>query len=217
MIRTEIVQVASIKGIAFKQKLTSGGAGITLMTPDDRASYTINKRDGSFVPYGPVNSGLFTDAVVNEAIELTRGLPYKRLGAVAKVYADSHCDEGSVEHETDDVKIEIDVIASAEYKEFLSRYTDKKGRFSYQLMNKDLMQFASKSSVVSRMLSEKADVDDIVKYVVKSKAADVCRNKGMGDEMLVAFIETFDSMDTRSAFKELRAYLRDKLSRKKTR
>jgi len=217
MIRTDIVQIPSVKGIAFKQKLPSGGTGITVMTPEERASYTINKRDGSFVPYGQVNSGLFTEAIVSEAIELTRGLTYKRLGAIAKVYADSHCDEGSVENEVDDAKIEIDVMASAEYKEFLSRYTDKKGKFSYQLMNKDLMQFASKSRVVSRMLSEKANVDDIVKYIVKSKAADVCRNKGMGDEMLAAFIETFDSMDTRSAFKELRAYLRDNLSRSKSR
>jgi hypothetical protein len=214
MIRTETVQITSIKGIAYKQKLTSGGAGITIITPDDKAVFTVNKRDGTCAPYGTV-SDLFTEAVISEALELTRGLPYKRFGAISKVYPDSHCDESPVELETDDEKIEIDVVSSAEYKEFLSKYTDKRGRFSYQLMNKDLMQFASKSRIVSKKLAEKADVDEIVKYVVKSKAADLCRNKGMSDEMLAVFIDTFDSMDTRSAFKELRAYLRGKLSRRK--
>ena len=215
MIRTEIVQLESIGAIAFKQKLTAGGAGITIITPDDKAVFSVNKRDGSCVPYGKADTKLFTDAVVNEVLELTKGLPYRRLGTITKVYADKHCDEASVEAETDDEKVVVDIIASAEYKEFIYQYTDKAGKFSYQLMNKDLMQFASKSSVVSKMLAEKTDVDSIVMYVVKSKAADLAHNKGMDDIKLAAFIETFDSMNTRSAFKELKAYLRGKMSRKK--
>ena len=215
MIRTEIVQITTIKGIAFKQKLKAGGAGITIMTPNDTAMFTINKRDGSCVPFGQVNTQIFTNDVTSEALQLTRGLPFRRLGKVTMVYDDNHCDEGSVESETEDTKLEIDVDSSVEYKAFTSRYTDKTDKFSYQLMNKDLMQFASKSSVVSKMISEKADVDAIVRYIVKSKAADLCRNRGMDDVMLSAFIDTLDSMDTRSAFKELRAYLRDKMSRKK--
>ena len=214
MIRTETVQVAAIKGMAYKQKLTSGGAGITIVTPDDKAVFTINKRDGTCVPYGQVNTAVFTASIIDEVLELTRSMSYRRLGPVSKVYEDNHCDEGPVELEVDDAKIEIDVVASAEYKAFISSYTDKKGKFSYQLMNKDLMQFAAKSSVVRKKLAEKADVEDIVRYIVRSKAADLARNKGMDDEMLTVFIETFDSMDTRSAYKELRAYLRGKMSRK---
>ena len=215
MIRTETVRLTSINAIAFKQKLIAGGSGITIMTPEETAMFTINKRDGSCVPYGKVNAELFNVAIAGEVLELTRNLPYRRLGSITKVYGDSHCDEGSVELETEDPKAEIDVVSSAEYAAFASKYTDKNGRFSYQLMNKDLMQFASKSQVVSKMISEKAAVESIVKYIVKSKAADLCRNKGMDDKMLIVFIETLDSMDTRSAFKELRAYLRDKLKRKK--
>jgi len=214
MIRTETVLVPSIKAVAFKQKLASGGAGITIITPDDRAVFTINKRDGTCAPYGQVNNEVFTAAIVDEVLELTRGLSYKRLGSVSKVYEDNHCDETSVDLEVEDEKTDINVVASAEYKAFITNYTDKKGKFSYQLMNKDLMQFASKSSIVSKMLAEKTDVADIVKYIVKSKAADLARNKGMDDEMLTVFVDTFDSMDTRSAFKELRAYLRGKMSRR---
>jgi len=205
----------SIKGLAYRQKLTAGGTGVSIITPDDRAVYTINKRDGSCVPYGTVNSEVFTESIINEALELTNGMSYKRLGKIAKVYADNHCDETPIEQETEDGKAEIDVIASVDYREFIAQYTDKNDKFSYQLMNKDLIQFSTRSSVVRKMLEEKTDADEIIRYIVKSRAADLARNKGMGDEMLTAFIETLDSMDTRSAFKELKSHLRDKKSRKR--
>ena len=215
MIRTDTVQMTSIKGLAYKQKLTAGGAGVTIITPDDKAVFTINKRDGACVPYGEVNTDVFVDAIINEALELTKGLPYKRRGKITKVYDDDSCDESSVDLETEDDKAEIDIITSAEYKEFLAQYMDKNNKFSYQIMNKELMQFASRSSVVRKKLVEKEDVDSIIRYIVRSKAADLTRNRGMDDQMLTAFIDTLDSMDTRSAFKELAAHLRGKMSRKK--
>ena len=215
MIRTDAVQLTTIKGLAFKQKLTAGGTGITIMTPADKAVFTINKRDGSCVPYGTVHTETFTTAVIDEALELTKGLPYRRLGAITKVYDDIHSDETSIDLETEDEKAAIDVLASLEYKEFVAQYTDRNGKFSYQLMNKELMQFAARSSVVRSMLAEKNNPDKIVRYIVKSKAADLAPGKGMKDDMLTAFIDTFDSMNTRSAFKELKAYLRGKMSRKK--
>ena len=215
MIRTEAVYLTTIKGLAYKQKLKAGGTGITVMTPEDKAVFTINKRDGSCVPYGVVDAGVFTQTVTDEVIELTKGLAFRRLGNITKVYDDIHSDENPVELEIEDDTASIDVLASAEYREFLAQYTDKNEKFSYQLMNKDLMQFASKSSVVRGMLDEKSDAEQIVRYIIKSKAADLARNKGMEEDMLTAFIETFDSMDTRSAFKELKAYLRGRMSRKK--
>ena len=102
MIRTEAVKLVSIKGLAFKQKLTAGGAGITIVTPEDRAVFTINKRDGSCAAYGPVNGEVFTAAIAAEAIELTQGLPYRRLGKITRVYDDCHCDETSAELEAED-------------------------------------------------------------------------------------------------------------------
>ena len=213
MIRTTAVRMSLIGGLAYKQKLASGGAGITIMTPEDKAVYTINKRDGSCVPYGQVNTGVFTPVIVDEALELTRGLPYKRLGKITKVFTGERFDESAVELEAEDTKVEIDIIASVEYKEFIAQYTDKNDKFSFQLMNKSLIQFASRSSVVKSMITEKTKADIIAKYIVKSKAAYLARNKGMNDDMLNAFIDTFDSMETRSAFKELNAYLRGRLSK----
>jgi hypothetical protein len=219
MIRTEAVQLTTIKGLAYKQKLYAGGAGITIITADDTGVFTINKRDGTCVPYGKADEEIFTAAVTAEALSLTRSLPYKKLDLLSKASADDYLDEiplnpeAEVEFAAEDEEEAEDVIESIEYKEFIAQYTDKTDKFSYQLMNKDLMQFAAKSTVVSKMIANKADEDTIVQYIIRSKAAALARNKGMTDSRLIAFIDTFDSMNTRSAFKELKAYLRGKLSK----
>ena len=215
MIRTEAVTLSSLKGLAYKQKLTAGGAGITIITPDSKAVFSVNKRDGKCVPYGVVDKEVFTAEVTAQVLEATKNLSYKRLGKIIKVYSDNHSDESAVEHEVEDEKADIDVIGSKEYKEVLAQYTDKNDKFSYQLMNKDFIQFAAKSSVVGNMLAENSGVDSIVRYVVKSKVATLANNNGMSDDMLTSFIDTFDSMNTRSAFKELRSNLRGKMSRRK--
>ena len=213
MIRTEIVKLSQVAGLAYRQKLVAGGAGLTIMTPDDRAVYTINKRDGSTVPYGTVDLALFSGAVVDEALELTRGLPYKRLGKVVKVYDDFHCDETAAELDTEDDKPSVDVVASKEYEGFIMEFTDKNGKFSYQLMNRDLMKFFEGSSVVRSMIERGQDDDEVVRYIIRSRAVSLARTKEMDDEFLTAFIDTFDSMNTRSAFKELRAHIRTKKSK----
>jgi len=215
MIRTVTVKLNSLAGLAYKQKLVAGGAGLAIITPGERAAYTINKRDGKAVPYGPVNEIVFTDAVVNEALEATRGLPFKRLGKVTKVYDDIHCDESPAELETDDDKPSIDVVGSKAYLEFIMEYTDNKGQFSYQLMNRDLMKFANRSRVVGDMFAAAESDVKIMRYIVRSKAVGLAGIKSMDDDFLVAFINTFDSMNTRSAFKELNAHIRAKKSKSK--
>jgi len=215
MIRTETVKLSNGLGLAYKQKLVSGGAGLAIITPNERAAYSINKRDGSAIPYGDVNGTIFTGAIVDEALELTRGLPYKRLGKVTKVYDDSHCDETPVELETSDDQPSIDVVASKEYEGFIMEYTDKNGKFSYLLMNRDLMKFTDSSSVVGRMVANAEEDDAIVRYIVGTKAVNLAGTKSIDNDFLTAFIETLDSMNTRSAFKELNAYIRDKKRKSK--
>ena len=215
MIRTELVKLSTVAGLAYKQKLTAGGAGLAIITPNERAAYTINKRDGSVVPYGTVNENIFTDAMVKEALELTKGLSYKRLGNVTKVYEDSHYDESSIDLESEDDVSSIDVVASKEYEGFIMEYTDKNEKFSYQLMNRDLMRFADKSSVVGNMVTAGESDEAIMRYIVRSRAVNLARTKSVDDSFLEAFIETFDSMNTRSAFKELNAHIRTKKSKTK--
>jgi len=215
MIRTEAVKTTVIQGMAFRQKLQAGGSGISIITPQDRATFTINKRDGTCVPYGKVDLNVFTDAVIEEVLELTMGLPYRRLGKITKVHLDKPNEETPVENESDDEQVDIDIISSKEYAVFIEKFSDKKGRFSHQLMNKELMQFASKSGVVKKKVEEKEDTDLMVRYIIRTKAAEMARTKAMDDDMLTAFIDTIDSICTRSAFKELNAYLRGRLSKKR--
>ena len=215
MIRTATVKLNGILGLAYKQKLMDGGAGLAIITPNERAAYTINKRDGKAVPYGAVDADVFTGAVVDEAMDLTRGLPYRRLGKVTKVYGDSHSDETPADLESEDDAASIDVVASKEYNEFIMEYTDKNGKFSYQLMNRDMMKFADRSSVVRAMLGEGEGDKAIARYVIRSKAVSLAGTREMGDKFLTAFITTFDSMNTRSAFKELNAHIRAKKGKAK--
>ncbi|MCL1816919.1 MAG: hypothetical protein FWG43_04890 [Clostridiales bacterium] len=218
MIRTEAVQLTSINGIGYKQKLVAGGAGITIVTSEGKAVFTVNKRDGLCVPYGQVDEKVFTATVTEEVLNLTRGLPYKKLDIASKVSSDDspikHTAEVEMEVKEDD-KDAIEVVESIEYKEFIAQYTDKADKFSYQLMNKDLIQFAAKSTIVGKMIVEKTEIETIIRYIIRSKAANLAGNNGMEDNLLTAFIETFDSMNTRSAFKELNAYLRGELSKGK--
>ena len=215
MIRTETVKLSSIAGLAYRQKLTAGGAGLAILTQNERAAYTIDKRNSNALPYGPVNGEIFTSAVVGEALELTRGLSYKKLGTVTKIYDDCHFDEAAFDPETEEDKPSVDVIGSKEYEGFIMEYTDKNGKFSYQVMNRDLMKFADSSSVVGNMVANHEKDDEIVRYVVRSKAVGLSGAKAMDDGFLTAFIDVFDSMNTRSAFKELKSHIRAKMSSRK--
>jgi len=102
------------------------------------------------------------------------------------------------------------VVASKEYEGFIMEYTDRNEKFSYLVMNRDLMKFADGSKVVNKMAASGDDDDDIVRYIVRSKAVSLAGTKSMKDDFLTAFIDTFDSMNTRSAFKELKAHIRTK-------
>jgi hypothetical protein len=105
---------------------------------------------------------------------------------------------------------------SDEYMAIVERYSDEKGKLNYQLMNKDFIQFASKSKTVSKMIGERATTDEILIFVVKSRAALVAgKRDSLDDELAAALIETLDEIDPRSAFKELKAYINRMLARAK--
>lgn len=212
MIRTDSVKMTTLEGIAYKQKLASGGAGITIITTDERAVATINKRDGKCIPYGKVDIDTFTEEVFNEAVELTQGLAYKRLPNITKMFIDCNVEE---DYAGDDKieAVEFDVLTSDEYTALIKEYTDKNGKFSYQLMNKDLIQFAAKSKTIQNMLQEEYIPEAIVRHIVRVKASNLTKNENLSVEMITALMDTLNSMDPRSAFKELTQYLRTKMGR----
>lgn len=216
MIRTKTVSMASMKGITYRQKLKDGGSGLTILTEDDKAVVTINKRDGSFAPYGQINTKIFTDAVLAEAFELTKGLPYRRLGpaqyeeSLSLSVADEIAAEAKIEE--DESESDVATINSPEYDAIIDAYTDKNGNFSYELMNKDFIQRANKSNQVGTFIGEGKPVDEIIAYMVVNKVNSLIRETAgkYTDEDAMNLVKVLDDMNMRSAFKELKLWLRSR-------
>ena len=224
IIRSTAVELASIPALVYKQKLAAGGAGIRMfrLDQDAVAVFSIDKRTGYAVPYGPFDAGLFPDEAIDEALELTSGLPYTSRGKIkitawesesspadgtgAAAKADEAEADAEDVAETDAEK--ADMVGSDEYQAFLTRYTNEKGKINYPLMNKDFIQFASKSKTVADMVASKASVEDMLAFIINNRAAYLAEKKdNLSPQETAALIETLDEIDPRSAFKELTQHL----------
>ena len=209
IIRTKAVELSSIPAIAYKQKIQEGSAVKVLrLDVSESAVCSIDKRSGEPVPYGKIDASLFPAEAFEEAMEMLCGAPYTARGNI-------NVDVSKYEPPVEDVLPEekIDMVDSDEYNAIVDRYSDEKGRMNYALMNKDFMQFAAKSKVVSNMLGEKASIDDMLIFIVKSRATFITGKKdSLNDKEVAALIETLDEIDPRSAFKELKAWLKRQLS-----
>jgi len=217
IIRTTALELACIPAVAYKQKLASGGAGIKMfrLDVDAAAVFTIDKRTGDGIPYGKYDEKLFPDEAVIEALELTSGLPYTARGNIKiTVFKEEDPIE---EEDVDEAETEkVDMVGSEEYDALVQRYTNEKGKLNYTLMNKDFIQFACRSSVVSDMVEGKAKVEDILLFIIKSRVAMLTGKKeSLSDEEAYGLIETLDEIDPRSAFKELNAYIKRLLAKNK--
>lgn len=215
IIRTAAIELTTIPAIAYKQKLASGGAGIKLHRLDQDAVgvYTIDRRGGQPVPYGKVDQALFPDEAVDEAVEALNGLPYSARGKLKiSVFEQTKETEDVTEEETN----AVDMVESDEYKAIVDRYSDEKGKMNYPLMNKDFIQFASRSTLVGDMVAAKEPEDKIICHIVKNRASFLANKKEtLSDQDVEALIETLDEIDPRSAFKELKNYIRRMLSQVK--
>ena len=218
IIRTKAVELSTIPALAYKQKLAAGGAGIRIMRMDQEASASasIDKRSGVPVVYSTVNEELFPSEAFDEAVNLTLGLPYSALGkikllVVKQAEADDICEDDAAND-----KQTRDMVSSDEYAAIVERYCDERGKLNYALMNKDFIQFATKSKVVQEMAANKALTDEILTYIIQSRAAYIANKKeSLDDAETAALIETIDEIDPRSAFKELQAHIVKMLAKEK--
>ncbi|MCL1904340.1 MAG: hypothetical protein FWF94_07975 [Oscillospiraceae bacterium] len=210
IIRTKAVELSVIPAIAYKQKIEEGSAiKILRLDKNESAVCSIDKRTGETLPFGKVDKSLFPAEAFDEAIEMTCGAPYTARGNI-------NIDVSKYEPPAEDVLPEekTDMVNSEEYIAIVERYKDERGRMNYTLMNKDFIQFAAKSKVVSEMLSNKAGVEEIVLFIVKSRATVIAGKKqSVDDNEVSALIETLDEIDPRSAFKELKDWIKKQLSR----
>ena len=215
IIRTKAVELQTIPAIAYKQKLASGGAGLKITRLDAEASavMTIDKRTGEALPFGRYDESLFPDEAIDEAMEMTMGLPYSARGKIRLVILDDDEKDPEDVAEEDEEKLP-GMTESDEYKAIVERYMDEKGKMNYQLMNKDFIQFAAKSKTVADLAANKADTDAILNFIIKNRAAFISGKKdNLEDRMAAALIETLEELDPRSAFKELKQHIRRMLSK----
>ncbi len=212
MIRTDVVTLTSIKGIAYRQKLPSGGSGIVILREDSAQPgiASISKTSREAIPARNTSTQLYPQEAFNEAIALTTGLPYKKRGKVQlkdKILTEETVVEEQVE--------ETAVVDSAEYEKIVEKYTDKNGKLSYALLNKDMIKFACSSSVVRKMLAKGESEDVIRLYAAGSKFRSITGNHKLTDAQILKMIELLDEVSPKGVFKEFNDELRKKKSGRK--
>ena len=213
MIRTSTVQLTTIPAVAYRQKLVSGGAGITIWGNNVRQPglASISKTSGEAIPTANTPLEYYPPEAIAEAIKLTAGLPYKNLG---KVQMPEGLAVEPEEPEEAPAQPEIEaVIDSTEYQRVVDAYSDKDGRLSYTLLNKDLIQTAKASGQVRLMIEDHASLEEIRLQVVKAKLRSVSRNPALTDEQVQLMIELLDEISPKGVLRplneEIRKWLRD--------
>ena len=212
MIRTNVVSLTTIKGIAYRQKLLSGGSGIVILREDSAQPgiASISKTSGEAIPTANTSKKLFPQEAFKEAITLTAGLPYRKQGKV-QLKGESLPEETVSEEERE----EEAVVDSAEYGKIVEKYTDKNGKLSYELLNKDMIKFAYASSKVRKMVGDGKSTEDIRLYVVGTKFRNITGNPELTDAQVLKMVEFLDEVSPKGVFKQFNDELRKMKAGKK--
>ena len=199
MIRTSIVELSVIEGFAYRRKLPSGGSGIVIIRKgvDQPGIASISKTSGEAIPASNTPKKKYPQEAFQEAMALTSGLPYRKLGSVTLT------EEKIVEEPVPAAeKAEESVVDSAEYQKVVEKYLDKDGKLSYALINKDMIRFANSSGIVRRMETEGRSLEDIRLYVVGTKLRNITGNKKLTDEQVLKMTELLDEVSPKGVLRE---------------
>ena len=209
MIRTSVVELTTIPAVAYRQKLPAGGSGITICRYGEKQEgiASISTRTSKAIPAANCPLDKYPPEAFAEAIELTRGLPYKKLGKVTVLKKSFKEAEPKEEEE---IKVDL-----ADYEKLAEKYTDKTGKLSYELINKDLIKLFKSSSVARRLVEEQATPAKISRYVVGTKFRDVTGNKDLTDRQVKLLSDMLDNVYPRGVFRELNDEIRKALGKAK--
>ena len=103
----------------------------------------------------------------------------------------------------------------AAYDMLVTKYTDKTGRLSYELLSKDLIKLLKSSSVARGLAAEQAGPAKIRNYVVGAKFRDVTGNRDLTDKQVKQLAEMLDNVYARGVFTDLNAEIRKALAKAK--
>lgn len=218
MIRTNSVQLASIpNAIAYRRKLQAVDVAVVIIRGDEPQPgvATISKSTGGAIIAANTPAEAYPEAAFDEAIELTAGMPYRKQGKpAAPVMEADVADDDATEAKEIDAAAEV-IIDGQDYAKVLDAYTDKKGRLSYELLNKDLIQLAHRSEHVGRMVADGEGEDAIWLHVVGTRFRAVTGNRNLTDEEVIGIASLLDEVSPKGAFKELNAEIRKTLAKAK--
>ena len=207
MIRTDVVKLTSIPASAYRQKLQAGGAGIVILRADSKQPgiASISKTSGEPIPAKNTSAKLYPAEAFSEAITLTAGLPYKKRSApnIGEL-------KGKAPEEKLEPELEV-IIDSEDYQKVVDAYTDKTGRLSYELLNKDLIRFINSSSTARAMIAEKEDLEKIRLYAVGSKFRSITNDHELSDAQVLKMAELLDEVYPKGVFRDFNEELRRKL------
>ena len=213
MIRTSAVKLTVIPAVAYRQKLTAGGSGIMILRPDYKQPgiASISTKTGEAIPAVNTNVKKYPLEAFKEAMDLTRGLPYKKQGNI-KVNKDMVLE--TAEDVAEKVEEEV-IVDSAEYQMIVDHYSDKNGKLSYDIMNKDFIKFAKSSSVVRDMIAERKSAAAIRNYIVSNKFRNITGNHDLDSKQLKKITELLDEVSPKSVYKDIDAEVRKMLKTNK--
>lgn len=215
MIRTDVVTLSVIDAIAYRRKLPSGGSGIVIIREgaEQPGIATISKTSGEAIPAANSPKKLYPQEAFQEAMTLTAGLPYKKQGSV-QMKSGSKAEPIAEEAVSPEEAAEEVIVDSAEYQKIVDKYTDKNGKLSYALLNKDLIRFIHSSSIARKMIKAGEDVESIRLYASAAKFRTVTGNKSLTEAQVLKITELLDEVSPKGVFRELNDEIRKNLKQK---
>ncbi len=209
MIRTNVVELTVIPAVAYRQKLQAGGSGITILRYGEKqpAIASISKTSGKPILSANTPKNKYPEEAFEEAMRLTMGLPYRKQGKVTVLKKSFK--------EVEEKKEEPVVFDMADYEKIVAHYTDKSGKLSYELLNKDLIRFANSSSVVRQMIADRKSAAAIKNYVVSTKFRNITDNHDLTGKQLKEIVQLLDNVHPKGVFKELNDKIRQELGKGK--
>jgi len=210
MIRTDVVQLTVIPAAAYRQKLYAGGSGIAIVRSGgvQPGIASISKTSGEAILTANTPADLYPPEAFQEAMKLTAGLPYKKQGAV-------RFEGGKVkkvkEKAPKEVSEEEVFVDGDDYKAVVAVYTDKEGRLSYDLLNKDLIRFSHSSSVARAMIVDRKPLEDIRLYITGTKFRNITGNRKLTDAQVLKISGLLDEVSPKGVYKALNEELKARL------
>ena len=211
MIRTKAVELKTMKAYAYRQKSKDGDIGIVIVRPDTAQPgiASISKKTGEAVPAANTNCRKYPKKAFKEAMELTKGLTFRKMGPV-KVTEDMFKKDEEVKETVPEV-LPLNENALAKIRD---HYLDKNGNFSYDLLNKELIRFAKSSSVVRDMIAEGKKINVVRNYIVSNKFRNIAEEE-LSSKELKAIIDELDKLSNKGLFKDLNEELKKMMGKAK--